>query len=219
MVNTKVEIYPSFYASYERNITKKHFPKYFAKINGFIAQIKENPHEMELTAEHRNHELKQDENFLELEGFKSFDVDKDAGWRFLWRIVYKSVLNENGEYESVFDDVNALKVPQNMKDKIRKEIKKKQNACNETKFIFVYVINACFNDHINRNPNIASCSIDYLLRENGIEVDKYSPFIYTKYNIFKYDEYEQELKQSNKKGDSFLAGLVALHEELKQKVE
>lgn len=182
MLNTKVFISFSAFAKYEFEKTLQFFPKYNKLAKEIIFSIKDNPFDMENTKKYRNHLLEHSENFDSLEGFNSFDIDKEKGLRFIWKIMYISKKDSNGNFSPEYSSVDSTNLSQELKLDIWKNILTEEDRCAEEKFVYVFVLNTCFSDHF-KSGKLYTCSIDFLLHQIGIPEDVDSPFNNTDYSI------------------------------------
>lgn len=192
MVNTDIKVEPSVYAKYELGIVEKHFPNDYNVIKSLIQKIGSNPYDVINRKEYeirkrRLHKLESKESFKELEGFYSLDITNK--YRLIWNILYDS--NDNDQ------NINHINTSEKIRIELWKDIDKESNNSKADRFIYIYLLNVFFNDHNDLNPNIAMCSIDYLLQQKGIEIDPYSPFMNTKYSVLKYDEYQKRIEEGD----------------------
>lgn len=182
MIDTKVVVGLSRFAEYEFTKTEEYFHSYHRLIREMIASLKENPCSVERTDVYRNHTLVKSDSFSDLEGFQSFDVDKKGGWRFIWKVMYISQRDSNGNFCQRFSGIDDSNLPVSVKKSIWKDVITEESFCNERTFVYVFVFHVCFSDHVS-NGEFFKCSIDYLLDRDGISMDKKSPFIQTPYSV------------------------------------
>jgi len=213
MVNTAIACEKSKFAEYELEILEKNFNNLHRVVNKIINAINSNPYEVmekheDFTKDRDPHKLvKNKKSFEELMGFWSIDVTNK--YRLIFQVMYDS--NEKAQ------NIDETSLPEKVRTEIYKSISDFTNNNKADRYIFIYILNVFFNTHDNFDKNIATCSIDYFLHQNELEVDKYSPFKYTKYSLDKFDEYEYRLANGLPLiDDSLIARLVRTHNELSQ---
>lgn len=196
MINAGLKIDYSDFATYELSVLKQYYQKFIKEIDFLTKRIKANPYNIinkkdEQLKDRNLHKLGDKKPFQELNGFYSLNVDKTH--RLIWDILYDTAHDDNYKLQ----DINNLDFSEDVRTNLWGKISNAIDGCKADRLIFVYILNVFFDDHADFDPNPAACSIDYLLHEDGIEINPNSPFMNTKYSILKYDEYQKKIDEGN----------------------